>query len=47
MAGLAVLDGRHEWLHDGTLSIDEHHRDLAVRGPDSAPVAERSTVGVG
>ncbi len=37
-AGLAVLDGRHEWLHDGTLSIDEHHRELAGQGPARVPV---------
>ncbi len=30
-AGIAVLDGRHAWLHDGTLSIDEHHREGSVR----------------
>ena len=46
-AGIAVLDGRHEWLHDGTISIDEHHRELAGRAADRTPVAERSTVGVG
>ena len=45
--GVAVLDGRHEWLHDGTISIDEHHRELAGRVAEEAPVAERSTVGVG
>ena len=49
-AGIAVLDGRHEWLHDGTVSIDEHLRALA--GPAAAAasgaqaVAERPTVGV-
>ncbi len=46
-AGLAVLDGRHEWLHDGTISIDEHHRELAGRAAEASPVAERSPVGVG
>lgn len=46
-AGLAVLDGRHEWLHDGTLSIDEHHRELAGQAPATVAVPERSTVGVG
>ncbi len=36
-AGIAVLDGRHEWLHDGTLSIDEHHREGSVPGSGAAP----------
>ncbi|MDQ1349039.1 MAG: hypothetical protein QG573_2417 [Acidobacteriota bacterium] len=38
-AGIAVLDGRHAWLHDGTLSIDEHHREGPVPGSGAAPPA--------
>jgi len=37
-AGLAVLDGRHDWLNDGAVSLDEHLHALAGR----AAVAERS-----
>ena len=50
-AGVAVLDGRHDWLNDGTLSIDEHHRapaaSAAVGAKSPAAAAERSTVSVG
>ena len=35
-AGIAVLDGRDAWLHDGTLSIDEHHREGSVPGSAAA-----------
>ena len=45
-AGLAVLDGRHDWLRDGTLSIGEHHRGPAPAEVPSAGAA-RATVGVG
>ncbi len=31
-----MLDGRHAWLHDGTLSIDEHHREGSVPGSAAA-----------
>ena len=46
-AGLDVLDGRHAWLHNGTIAVDDHHRELAGEVPGRSPVAERSTVGVG
>ncbi|MEO8196057.1 MAG: acyl-CoA dehydrogenase family protein [Thermoanaerobaculia bacterium] len=53
-AGLAVLDGRHDWLHEGTLSIDEHHRQPAIPvaaavrpSAPAATAAERPTVSVG
>jgi len=51
--GLAVLEGRHDWLNDGTVSIDEHLRNLAlatVEAAGSAPAAAataRPTVEVG
>ena len=54
-AGLAVLEGGHAWLHDGTVSIDEHHRAPAgklaglgsVTAASSARLAERAAVSVG
>ncbi len=29
-AGVAVLDGEHAWLHDGTISVGEQHQALAA-----------------
>lgn len=54
-AGLAVLSGKHGWLHDGTISIDEHHRAPSAQAAEQgtvtaagrALVAERTTVSVG
>ena len=52
-AGLAVLDGRHDWLNDGTVSLDEPTGKAApaaaaLRGapPQVAPAAA-TTVAVG
>jgi hypothetical protein len=45
-AGLAVLDGRHDWISDGTLSIDEHHVALdAAEAREAAPERPRVAVG--
>ena len=54
-AGRAVLAGSHAWLHDGTVSIDEHLEALsgspagpgAGAGAGRERVAERTTVSVG
>jgi hypothetical protein len=35
-AGVAVVDGRHAWIHEGTLPVAEHH---AEGGPGAAPAA--------
>jgi alkylation response protein AidB-like acyl-CoA dehydrogenase len=44
-AGLAVLDGKHDWLNDGTLSIDEHHRALQQAAESDVPDRARLAVG--
>ncbi|MEO8276858.1 MAG: acyl-CoA dehydrogenase family protein [Thermoanaerobaculia bacterium] len=36
-AGLAVLEGEHNWLNDGTVSVDEHHHSGAPAGETHAP----------
>ncbi len=51
-AGLAVLDGRHDWLNDGTVGIGELRHAVAGQAARAAGAArasrsERSTVSVG
>ncbi|MFN7940798.1 MAG: acyl-CoA dehydrogenase family protein [Thermoanaerobaculia bacterium] len=43
--GVAVVDGKHTWLHEGTIPVAEHHLELAEIAPPQTRAERPVSVG--